>query len=67
MDGAHDLTRVVAALCQRYPDVAPEVVAEHVRRALADLGPVTVRDYIPVLVERQARLTLADVRDPAAP
>ena len=31
------------------------------------LGPVTVRDYIPVLVERQARLTLADVRDPAAP
>lgn len=67
MDSAHDLTRVVAALCQRYPDIAPEVVAEHVRRALAALGPVTVRDYVPVLVERQARLTLADVRDPAAP
>jgi len=62
-----DLTaEVVADLRARFPTVTPEIVAEHVRRAYAGMASAPVQDYVPVLTERQARLSLTAMIDAKA-
>jgi hypothetical protein len=59
------LAETVRDLGKRFPDVPDSVIAEHVHQAHARLTGAPVRDYVPVLVERQARL--ADLATVAAP
>ena len=53
------LTQIVGDLRTQFPTVAPETITEHVRRAYARMDSAPVQDYVPVLVQRQARLSLA--------
>ncbi|MCM4084172.1 three-helix bundle dimerization domain-containing protein [Paractinoplanes hotanensis] len=48
----HDLTKI-------FPNVAESVITEHVHQAHTRLHGAPVRDYVPVLMRRQARVTLA--------
>ncbi|MBN1171812.1 MAG: hypothetical protein JXA67_06520 [Micromonosporaceae bacterium] len=51
---------------KRFPDVPEAVISDHVERARAQFAGVTVSEYVPVLVERQARQTLAALVSDAA-
>jgi hypothetical protein len=53
------LSHITAELRALFPAVPPAVVAEHVRRAHAGVESAPVQDFMPVLVQRQARLSLA--------
>jgi hypothetical protein len=53
------LNRVVEALAIMYPSVAPELINEKVRRAHEQFTNAPIRDFVPVLVERQVRADLA--------
>jgi hypothetical protein len=52
----------IAALIQRlsesHPDVPRDQVAAAVHDALSSFGAASVRDYVPLLVERRARQLL---------
>jgi hypothetical protein len=52
------LSQIVGELLTQFPTVPPEVVADHVRRAHAAMQSAPVQNYLLVLVERQARLSL---------
>ena len=52
------LRQIVGELRAQFPTVAQEVILEHVRRAHARMDAAPVQDYVPVLVQRQARLSL---------
>lgn len=67
MDPAEE-KRHVAALVERltemFPELAPTTVEETVTSVHRDLGDAPVRDYVPLLVEREAIDTLkARARD----
>lgn len=51
------LAEAIRELGIKFPDLPDSVIAEHVHRAHARLAGAPVRDYVPVLVQRQARVT----------
>jgi hypothetical protein len=53
------LSQVADRLQQRFPEVAPDAVRATVEQAYRQLENSRIRDYVPVLVERQARDVLA--------
>jgi hypothetical protein len=62
MDGmmsADDETRAVNAVVHRlavaFPDLAPDVIAQTVRRSYQQFAGSPIRDFVPVLVERLAK------------
>ena len=46
---------VVARLAARYPSLDPAHIATAVRRAYEGFASCTVRDFVPLLVERHVR------------
>ncbi|MEV4640083.1 hypothetical protein AB0J80_22310 [Actinoplanes sp. NPDC049548] len=59
--------RVVEALRQRWPQLPVAVIAQHVAQVFAAFTNATVRDFLPVLVEREVhRRLLASTRIPSA-
>ncbi|MCU7730095.1 hypothetical protein ODJ79_40810 [Actinoplanes sp. KI2] len=57
--GDDPLAQVVDELQKQFPTVGQEIIAAHVRQAHAQLDSAPVQDYASVLVQRQARLSLA--------
>ena len=61
MDHAEE-TRHVAALVERlknkFPEVAPRTIEETVSSVHRQLDDAPIRDFVPVLVEREARNAL---------
>ncbi len=57
---------VVARLTARFPSLDPERIATAVRRAHESFASCTVRDFVPLLVERHVREELDESRRPAA-
>jgi hypothetical protein len=53
------LSQIVGELLTQFPAIPPEVVADHVHRAHEGMESAPVQDYMLVLVQRQARLSLA--------
>lgn len=49
---------VVARLQQRFPSIDPDRVERVVRESHHELDGVHVRDFVPILVEKQSRDTL---------
>jgi hypothetical protein len=59
VDVEDQITGVVRRLSKAFAaSIAPDVVNVEVRRAFADWAEAPVRDFVPVLVERQVRATL---------
>ncbi len=54
------ITEVTARLARRFPAVSAEAVRETVRLAYQNFAGRPVRDFVPVLVEREAKQTLAN-------
>lgn len=55
------MDQVVERLAARYPDVSAETIAAIVREVYVTLADARVRDFLPVLVEREAKTRLAVV------
>jgi hypothetical protein len=55
------MARVVDNLTKKFPDVAEDVVAEHVNQAHAPMVEAPLQEYVPVLVEHQAKVTLNEL------
>ena len=67
-DEPTELDQVVQRLGVRFQHLSPDVVARAVSDSAADLSDATVRDFVPLLVERQARDRLqAKAPAPATP
>lgn len=64
-DGA--MGQVVERLAVGFPGVDSETVSAIVREAYAAFNEATVRDFIPVLVERQARALLRSAAPGVSP
>lgn len=53
-DDRRIVTQVMQRLSQRYPTISDEQIRRSVERAYSDLQSSTIRDFLPVLVERAA-------------
>ncbi|MDT4995891.1 MAG: hypothetical protein QOH97_5783 [Actinoplanes sp.] len=60
------LPQIVGELLTRFPTLSRDVVTEHVRQAYASMNAAPVQDYVPVLVQREARLSLTAVAETIA-
>jgi hypothetical protein len=52
------MERTIEALRQRFPGVAAEDIADQVRAAYQRYQDAPIREYVPVMVEREVRLLL---------
>lgn len=59
-DEATRIREVVERLTRRHPDVPAETVERVVHRSHARFADTPVRDFIPLLVERNARNELSE-------
>jgi hypothetical protein len=59
------IDQVVVRLAQRYPDIAKSTVQRIVQEAHATFHGRPLRDFIPLLVERNARAVLNELQVPA--
>lgn len=65
---ARALALTAQRLSRRFPTVPKEIVFGHVDRVAATLDHAKVRDYVPLLVEREVRDLLTRLtRDPLFP
>ena len=66
-----DETRAVAEVAQRltscFPDVAPDIIWDTVHASHERFAGSPIRDFVPVLVERMARTSLATTTDDSLP
>lgn len=53
------LNRVVDALTSEFPSIARDVINSRVREAFRLFDGAPIREFVPVLVERQVRTVLA--------
>jgi hypothetical protein len=57
MDPAEEMRHVealVERLTRKFPELPPSTIEETVTRVHGQLGDAPIRDYVPVLVEREA-------------
>jgi hypothetical protein len=59
------ISDVATRLTDRYPDVPAETVATTVEQAYKSFDQSPIRDFIPLLVERQAGAELSKLAEPA--
>ncbi len=57
-DEARAVTEVAARLVAKFPDVPPDLVQEAVHRSHERFTGSSIRDFVPVLVERMAKSSL---------
>jgi len=55
---------ILVRLTEKYPDVAPERVASIVDGVRAEMSTAKVRDFVPVLAEREAKKRIKLERRP---
>ncbi|WP_067463265.1 three-helix bundle dimerization domain-containing protein [Nocardia amamiensis] len=65
---ARQIRHVVARLVQRHPELPAETVAVVVRRVCERFGDASVREFVPLLVERHAGRELSEMswREPTS-
>jgi hypothetical protein len=63
-DERRALDAVIQRLQDRFPDEPADRISRVVGEVSADLGPARIRDYLPVLVEKEARKRLRSPREP---
>lgn len=56
---------ILTRLTEKYPDVPPERVAAIVDEVRAEMTTAKVRDFVPVLAEREAKKRVKLEREPA--
>lgn len=56
---------ILDRLTEKYPEVAPERVAAIVDEVRAEMATAKVRDFVPVLAEREAKKRVKLERTPA--
>jgi hypothetical protein len=61
-DEARVLDQVSARLLSRFPQASPENLRHAVETAYHDLDDARVRDFVEILVEREAASTLSGTR-----
>jgi hypothetical protein len=49
------IDRVIERLATQFPELAPEQIVQSVHGTYEDFDQSTVRDFVPILVERSAR------------
>jgi DNA polymerase IIIc chi subunit len=57
---------ILVRLTEKYPDVVPERVAAIVDGVRAEMSTAKVRDFVPVLAEREAKKRIKLERTPQA-
>ena len=55
-----EIARVINRLTQQFPELPPEEIERAVHGTYTSFGDSPIRDFVPVLVERASRKTLAD-------
>ena len=61
-DESKTLEEIVERLQQRFPDAPRETVVNAVEQARTALADVKVRDFVPVLIEKEAKARLKGKR-----
>ncbi|KAA9110172.1 three-helix bundle dimerization domain-containing protein [Microbacterium rhizomatis] len=61
-DEAKAIVEITERLRERFPDASPQSVADAVEAARASFSESKVRDFIPVLIERDAKQRLKAAR-----
>ncbi len=56
------ISEIVERLRERFPDASPESVADAVEYARATFSAAKVRDFVPVLIEKEAKARLKGKR-----
>lgn len=56
------IAEIVDRLQERFPDAAPEAVAAAIANARATFANAKVRDFVPVLIEKEAKAHLKGKR-----
>lgn len=52
-DEARSIAALVGRLVERFPDLDAQVIEQAVHRAHGELAGAPIREYVPVLVERE--------------
>lgn len=63
-DEHHAIDEVVARIATRYPTLSRELIRDQVDVQLAEFDGSAVRDFVPILVERDATAFLAEFAAP---
>jgi hypothetical protein len=58
IDEGKDIDEIVHRLQERFPDTARETVVDTVEQARASFAAAKVRDFVPVLIEKEAKSRL---------
>ncbi|WP_375385488.1 three-helix bundle dimerization domain-containing protein [uncultured Microbacterium sp.] len=61
-DEAATIDEIVERLSARFPEVPPRAVRDVVTKAYNEVSDAHVRDFIAVLVEKQAKQTLSTLK-----
>lgn len=56
------VAEIAGRLQERFPDAAPESIADAIAKARASFAGAKVRDFVPVLIEKEAKAHLKGKR-----
>ncbi|WP_100812019.1 MULTISPECIES: three-helix bundle dimerization domain-containing protein [unclassified Microbacterium] len=62
VDESKAISEIVERLRERFPDATPESVADAVEYARTTFSDAKVRDFVPVLIEKEAKARLKGKR-----
>lgn len=62
VDESKAISEIVQRLQEQFPAVSPESVTDAVERARATFSGAKVRDFVPVLIEKEAKARLKGKR-----
>lgn len=62
VDEAKAIGEIIERLQARFPDASPETVAGAVEKARESFSQAKVRDFVPVLIEKEAKARLKGKR-----
>lgn len=61
------MTRVIASICDRFPDVDKAHITAHAEEVRSRYADARVREYVPVMVEREVTDMLRAAAESASP
>lgn len=62
VDESKAISEIVQRLRERFPEATPEAVADAVEYARTTFSDAKVRDFVPVLIEKEAKARLKGKR-----
>lgn len=60
------MAHVIASICDRFPDVDKARITAHAEEVRSRYADARVREYVPVMVEREVTDKLREAAEPAA-